>query len=218
MLSVFKEWWKSNTIGTFDLLTHFAGHLPKRTHTRGKNAHAMFPSLGFVDEFGLLGLWCHQPLPQLICFLPAEQKEGVRHGPWAKNAMWESAKPRDWKVDNCLFTNKSPASEHKCGYAELGFRGRRVKRERGRKKRYNSALTSLHPRPDFRYSECFSSVPGPSFSAAAHSAFFLPSRRVSDDPKESVETTEETIKEATMKSSTLALVQISANTDTVFQS
>lgn len=146
MLSVFKEWWKSNTIGTFYFPNHFAGHSPKRTHTRGKNAHAMFPSPRFVDEFGLLGLWCHQPLPQLICFLPAEQKEGVRHGPRAKNAMWESAKPGEWKVENCLFTNKSPASEHKCGYAAVCWtwlsRSQSRVRE-GEKKRNNSALTSL---------------------------------------------------------------------------
>lgn len=110
------------------------------THSfRDANTHQVSISWLF-DEFGLFGLRCHQPLPQPICLLAAEQKEEVRHGPWAKRAMWESAKPMEWKVDNCLFANKSPASERKRGYAavcwtrlsRLQSKAREREKERGK--------------------------------------------------------------------------------------
>lgn len=41
---------------------------------------------------------------------------------WAMTKLCHVRKcqnPRNEKVDNCLFTNKSPASEHKCGYVAV---------------------------------------------------------------------------------------------------
>lgn len=59
--------------------------LPKQTHWRQKKiTHVVFLSLQFLGEIKLLGLQCQEPLPQIICLLPIEQKAGVCHRPAAK--------------------------------------------------------------------------------------------------------------------------------------
>lgn len=202
MLAVYKKWWKSNTIAIF-----FFSHSFREANTHQVSISWLF------DEFGLFGLRCHQPLPQPICLLAAEQKEEVRHGPWAKRAMRESAKPMEWKVDNCLFANKSPASERKRGYAavcwtrlsRLQSKAREREKERGKEITVcwlHFILTMMfdiqsvsHPCQDLFF--CSSSF--------CFTAPLIPSRRVGDDSK-----TTETIKEAMIKSSTLARVLISA--------
>lgn len=78
--------------GSLTKLKNFTSHsfygVLARANTLGAGkkiyTHVVFLSLQFLGEIKLLGLQCQQPLPQITCFLPVEQKAGVCHGPAAK--------------------------------------------------------------------------------------------------------------------------------------
>lgn len=73
--------------GSLTKLKNFTSHSFYGANTLGaekKNTHVVFLSLEFLNEIKLLGLQCQQPLPQITCLLPIEQKAGVCQGPTAK--------------------------------------------------------------------------------------------------------------------------------------
>lgn len=173
--------------------THFA-----------KQTRIMFPCLGFVMSLGFSasGVISHGH-SSLASFLPAEQKEEVRHGPWAKRA-----KPRERKVDNCLFANKSPASERKRGYVAVCWtwlsrlQSKVREREKERRKQCVDFTLSSPWRSIFKVFLLSARAIFSCSSSFCCIAPLIPSGWVVDDSK-TTETTEETINEAMIKSSTL---------------